>query len=128
MLARGCVSGLASGRRIMRVLSTCVLLLATLVLPMSAAPARAEDGSRKKVELASPVTHSDWMVHKPAPAWGPEGVRQILDRCKECGWKRVYWRCFDGGRALYASKLMEPEHGFDEDNYHRGRDSAWVLD
>jgi uncharacterized lipoprotein YddW (UPF0748 family) len=23
---------------------------------------------------------------------------------------------------------MEPLHGFDDDNYHRGRDSAWVLD
>jgi uncharacterized lipoprotein YddW (UPF0748 family) len=55
------------------------------------------------------VTHSDWILaNDPAPAWGAEGVRQILDRAKECGWTRVYWRCFDSGKACYASKLLEP--------------------
>lgn len=102
-------------------------VVVTMILA-AATSARAAEPAPKKVLLASPVTHSDWMVHNPAPEWGPKGVRQILDRCKECGWKRVYWRCFDGGRATYASKLMEPLHGFDEDNYHRGKDSAWVLD
>ncbi len=87
---------------------------------------RGEGGARKKVRLGSPITHSDWMLRKPAPAWGPAGVRQILDRCKQCGWTRVYWRCFDGGRACYLSRLMEPLHGFDEDNYHRDKSSAWV--
>jgi hypothetical protein len=24
--------------------------------------------------------------------------------------------------------LMDPLHGFDDDNYHRDRDSAWVID
>lgn len=88
----------------------------------------AQEAGPAKVLLASPITHSDWMLRKPAPAWGPEGVRQILDRCKQCGWKRVYWRCFDGGRALYCSRLMQPAHGYDEDNYHRDRDSKWVLE
>lgn len=92
------------------------------------ANARSQTRPRKPVSLASPVTHSDWMVRNPSPKWGPQGVREILDRCRQCGWKRVYWRCFDGGRACYPSRLMEPLHGFDEDNYHRGRDSAWVLD
>ena len=92
------------------------------------ADARAQTRPRKPVQLASPVTHSDWMVRAPAPRWGPQGVRQILDRCKQCGWTRVYWRCFDGGRACYPSRLMEPFHNFDEDNYHRGRDSASVLE
>jgi len=92
------------------------------------APAWGEDAPPPKVILASPITHSDWMVHDPSPKWGPEGVRQILDRCKQCGWKRVYWRCFDGGRACYLSRLMDPLHGFDEDNYHRGKGSAWVIE
>ncbi|HOX37834.1 MAG TPA: family 10 glycosylhydrolase [Candidatus Brocadiia bacterium] len=78
--------------------------------------------------LSSPVTHSDWMLRNPPPKWGPEGVRQILDRCKQCGWKRVYWRCFDGGKALYPSKLLEPAHGYDEENYHRDHGTAWVLE
>lgn len=67
--------------------------------------------------LSSPVTHSDWMVFEPDTAWGVEGVHQILDRAKECGWDRVYWRCLDGGRALYPSNILEPLHYLDEDNY-----------
>lgn len=80
------------------------------------------------IRLSSPVTHSDWMLRNPGPAWGPEGVHQILDRAKQCGWSRVYWRCFDGGRALYMSKLMDPYSGYDEDNYHKTHGSTWVLD
>ena len=102
---------------------TGFLLLAGFCLAADTQP--APDG---RCILSSPVTHSDWMVRKPAPKWGPEGVRQILDRCREAGLRRVYWRCFDGGRGLYPSRLLEPLHGFDEDNYHRGRDSEWLLD
>lgn len=102
--------------------------LAAVVSMLCSEAARTEAPVRAKVRLASPITHSDWMLRTPAPAWGPEGVRQILDRCKQCGWSRVYWRCFDGGRACYLSKLMEPLHGFDEDNYHRDKGSAWVID
>lgn len=78
-------------------------------------PTEAEPAAR--VRLASPITHSDWMVREPAPAWGPEGVRQILDRCKECGWSRVYWRCLDGGRTLYPSRILEPLHKLDAEDY-----------
>ena len=53
------------------------------------------DEMARPIRLSSPVTHSDWILAtEPAPAWGPEGVRQILDRARECGWERVYWRCF----------------------------------
>lgn len=103
-------------------------LLACSTTVLFCASASGEEAPSRKVTLSSPITHSDWMLHNPAPIWGPQGVRQILDRCKACGLKRVYWRCFDGGRACYASRLMDPLHGFDDDNYHRGRDSAWVLD
>jgi uncharacterized lipoprotein YddW (UPF0748 family) len=95
---------------------------------LTTGPARADPPAGKKVIVSSPITHSDWMVRNPSPRWGPEGVREILDRCKQCGWKRVYWRCFDGGRACYLSKLMDPLHGMDEDNYHRGKGSAWVIE
>lgn len=98
-----------------------------IVLLILAASANAQEAPRR-VRLGSPVTHSDWMLRDPAPEWGLQGVRQILDRCKECGWSRVYWRCFDGGRALYPSKLMDPAHGYDEDNYHKTHGSTWVLD
>jgi uncharacterized lipoprotein YddW (UPF0748 family) len=98
-----------------------------LLLVLAAACVAAGDPARK-VRLSSPITHSDWMLRDPAPKWGPEGVHQILDRCKQCGWTRVYWRCFDGGRALYHSKLMDPAHGYDEDNYHKEHGTQWVLD
>lgn len=76
-----------------------------------------------KVVLSSPVTHSDWMWrYEKRIGYGKKSVKYILDRCKEVGWQKIYWRCFDGGRALYSSKLMDEEWvGFDEDNYH-----AWV--
>ena len=67
--------------------------------------------------LSSPVTHSDWMLFEPDTAWGTEGVHQILDRAKQSGWDRVYWRCLDGGRALYPSNILEPLHYLDEENY-----------
>lgn len=47
-------------------------------------------------------------MHADAPAWGPEGVRTMLKRCRDCGWARIYWRVFDCGRALYRSHLLEP--------------------
>jgi uncharacterized lipoprotein YddW (UPF0748 family) len=50
---------------------------------------------------------------------GSQSVRYIIDRCKQVGWKRLYWRCFDGGRAHYASQLMERASiGYDPDNWH----------
>lgn len=60
------------------------------------------------VILSAPLTHSDWMMHAQAPAWGRDGVRTMLERCRACGWQRLYWRAFDAGRALYASRLLEP--------------------
>ncbi len=107
---------------------TRILAMLSLSIPLYGRVGLAEELAAKKVIVSSPITHSDWMVRNPSPKWGPEGVHQILDRAKQCGWKRVYWRCFDGGRACYLSKLMDPLHGMDEDNYHRGKDSAWVIE
>ena len=81
------------------------IALSTIALALCVAPSRAQ----AKVRLSSPVTHSDWVLaNNPPPAWGEAGVRQILDRAKECGWTRVYWRCFDSGKSMYASRLLEP--------------------
>lgn len=111
-----------------RLMKSCsALLLAGAAVLLSGGAARSDDAGQGPVLLSTPVTHSDWMLHNPAPKWGSEGVHQILDRCRSCGLQRVYWRCFDGGRATYPSRLLEPLHGMDEDNYHRGRDSAWVI-
>jgi uncharacterized lipoprotein YddW (UPF0748 family) len=67
------------------------------------------------------------MLRKPGPAWGPEGVHQILDRAKECGWSAVYWRVFDGGKALYPSRLLEPSFKLDAVNYWRDRDANIIA-
>ena len=71
--------------------------------------------SREKLILSAPLTHPDWML-KPNIAWGPQGVRHMLDACKACGWSRVFWRTLDGGRSLYASKLVRPEFKMETDN------------
>jgi len=81
------------------------IAISTVALALCVAPPCAQ----AKVRLSSPVTHSDWILaNNPPPAWGEAGVKQILDRAKECGWTRVYWRCFDSGKSMYASKLLEP--------------------
>src|SRR4051812_19820831 len=69
-----------------------------------------------KFILGAPLTHSDWML-KPGIKWGAEGVRHMLDTCKECGWSRIYWRVLDGGRALYQSKLLRPMGNWDDDSF-----------
>ena len=83
---------------------------------VSPAPAQTD-----QMVLSAPLTHSDWMIHnwdKPAAAkvaWGPDGVRQMLETCKACGWSHVYWRTFDGGRSLYKSRLATPGEHFTYD-------------
>jgi len=79
---------------------------------------RPGDGGR--IVLSTPVTHSDWTWrNRTRIGRGKESVKYILDRCRGAGLRRIYWRCFDGGRALYASKLMDEEWtGYDADNYH----------
>lgn len=76
-----------------------------------------------KIILSTPVTHPDWMVRSEKRiGHGKNSVEYILNRCKEVGWRRIYWRCFDGGKALYAGKLMDEEWtGYDPDNYHAWR-------
>ena len=103
---------------------------AFLILLPSAFAAESAD-LRPNVILSSPVTHSDWMLWSPGafPEWGAKGVHQILDRAKACGWQRVYWRCFDGGRATYASQLMERSLLPDSDvNYHQEHGNTEVLE
>jgi uncharacterized lipoprotein YddW (UPF0748 family) len=51
----------------------------------------------------------------------------MLDTCKATGWTRIHWRVFDGGRALYRSKLMDPQGKWEEDNYHRQHGNLEIL-
>lgn len=69
-----------------------------------------------KFILSAPLTHSDWML-KPGITWGPQGVHHMLDACKACGWTRIYWRAFDGGRGLYKSKYLKPMGKWDPDSF-----------
>lgn len=83
----------------------------------SAAPStQPASPSDEHLILGVPLTHSDWML-KPGIPWGPPGVRHMLDACKACGWSHVYWRAFDGGRALYKSKLLRPGDKWDDDSF-----------
>lgn len=78
----------------------------------ASSPRRLQD----QLILSAPLTHSDWML-KPGIAWGPEGVRHMLDTCKACGWTRIHWRVFDGGRGLYKSKFLKPMGKWDADSF-----------
>jgi uncharacterized lipoprotein YddW (UPF0748 family) len=72
------------------------------------------------IVLSTAVTHSDWIHgHRDRIGHRRQSVTYILDRCKGVGIQRVYWRCLDGGRAMYASQLMDEEWvGYEPDNYH----------
>ena len=70
----------------------------------------------RKLTLSAPLTHSDWML-KPGIGWGTDGVRHMLDACKDCGWSRIYWRVLDGGRSLYKSRLLHPMGQWDTDSF-----------
>ncbi len=76
--------------------------------------------STSQMILSSPVTHIDWISqHGEKIGHGPKSVKYILDRCKQVGWTRLYWRCLDGGLACYRSKLRDGEEkGYVPDNYH----------
>lgn len=76
----------------------------------------APTSAPSKFILSAPLTHSDWML-KPNIAWGPDGVKHMLDACQACGWSRVHWRAFDGGLADYPSKVARPMGSWDEDNF-----------
>ena len=84
------------------------------VVLLLAAGARA--AAAPLLVLSVPVTHSDWML-RPGAEWGPAGVRKMLDTCKAAGLTRVYWRALDGGRAVYASKLTDPQGKWEDDNF-----------
>jgi len=84
---------------------------AIVALTLIAAPtetAAARNVGAGELVLSAPLTHSDWMTHADAPAWGCEGIRTMLERCKAFGFRRIYWRVFDAGRPMCASKLLEP--------------------
>ena len=76
--------------------------------------ARAAEKDEKLI-LSAPLTHPDWTL-KPNIAWGAQGVQHMLDACKACGWSRVFGRVLDGGRSLYASKIVRPEFKMEADN------------
>ncbi|MBT4504395.1 MAG: family 10 glycosylhydrolase [Gemmatimonadetes bacterium] len=72
-----------------------------------------------RIVLSSPLTHSDWMLKKDGPEWGPVGVRQMLTRCKEFGFEKIFWRCYDGGRSTYHSRLIEPFKWIDHEEIYQ---------
>lgn len=100
-------------------------LLSSAVIPFGfhALAQNAPGNSSSRLTLSAPLTHSDWML-KPNIAWGEKGVQHMLDRCKESGWKEIYWRTFDGGRSLYHSKLMRAGGKWDEDSFWNPQSDA----
>ncbi|HOD48598.1 MAG TPA: family 10 glycosylhydrolase [Candidatus Hydrogenedentes bacterium] len=98
------------------VCSIVALLLLTAIAWPGAGAGESPAEPSEKLILSAPVTHSDWML-RDGVAWGPDGVRHMLDMCKASGWNRVYWRVLDGGRSLYKSALLNAQGKWDEDNF-----------
>lgn len=61
-----------------------------------------------KISFSAPFTHSDWFYHENSPGWGEDGVKHMLEQCRNFGFNKILWRLYDCGRATYASKLVEP--------------------
>jgi len=76
-----------------------------------------------KIIIVSPLTHSDWLL-KGGIEWGPAGVKHMLDRCKEAGISKVFWRCFDAGMANYKSKYADPNGPPEKYNFYNPETEA----
>jgi hypothetical protein len=81
------------------------------------------ESNTETIILSAPLTHSDWML-RPGVEWGDAGERHMLDACKAAGWSRIFWRVFDGGRSLYASRLMKPAGAWDADSFWSPKSEA----
>lgn len=68
------------------------------------------------VVLSVPLTHSDWTLRMDLPM-DRASIHYMLDQCKACGWSRIYWRLFNGGRTVYPSQLADSQAEWDEDSY-----------
>lgn len=106
---------------------TFVKSLATTAAAAALAPSAGRSANEvddAKLILSAPLTHSDWMLKAGGPPWGEEGVKHMLDACKECGWSHVYWRVFDAGVSTYPSKLIRPGDKAEADNYFNPQNDA----
>jgi hypothetical protein len=98
-----------------QLLKSAAVAATSAVLPAACGFAQSKPPS--KLTLSAPLTHSDWLLKPNAPKWGPDGVRTMLDACKETGWSHIYWRVFDAGVSTYKSKLLRPGDKAEADNY-----------
>lgn len=76
--------------------------------------------------LSTPVTHTDWVFHRDGPACDNEGIHYMLNRCRDFGFRRVYWRAFDGMWANYPSSLLEPSEFSDVENLEQYREGLFA--
>jgi hypothetical protein len=66
------------------------------------------------MKISALNTFTDWTAI--GGAWGTPGVYAILGQMKIAGITDVYWRAFNGGFAMYPSKVaqVEDRYGYDE--------------
>jgi len=85
-----------------RVLTFLVVFSLAKAIPVT----HAEDSPPKnKVILSAPLTFSDWLLRYGSV--DEEGVRYVLQQCKNAGLTTIYWRAFDGGLANYPSQFAD---------------------
>lgn len=66
------------------------------------------------MQFSTISTFTDW--GSVAGCWGRPGVYRIFDYMKMSGIKDIYWRVFNGGYAMYPSKVaqVQDREGYDE--------------
>lgn len=68
-----------------------------------------------KVRAISTFTDWSWI----GGCWGKVGVERIFCYLETAGIKDVYWRVFDGGLAIYPSKIAQVEDIYSYDEYKK---------
>ncbi|MCL2118130.1 MAG: family 10 glycosylhydrolase [Planctomycetaceae bacterium] len=66
---------------------------------------------QKKILLSSPLTFTDWVLRHGTV--DEEGIRYVLQECKNAGLNTIYWRVFDAGYTTFPSQFAD-SHSWSE--------------
>jgi len=69
------------------------------------------------MKIRAITTVSDWTSF--GGCWGKVGVYRIFDYLKVAGITDIYWRVFDGGLAIYPSKVAQVEDKYVYDEWKK---------
>ena len=83
-----------------------VTLLLVFLFVKAMTVAFADNPPENKIILSAPLTFLDWTLHHGTT--DEEGIRYVLQQCKDAGITTIYWRVFDAGFANFKSQFADP--------------------